>query len=181
MALVLLAAALLASKAVQPPPQSTVVVRATDDIFAAGYGGMLKRDLGTTPTAIPVTPGETLELTADGKVGCCGVAQVKVDAAGYPRNPFSDTGSHIANPLRTQVSSFVDPSAVFMLVGVFDDRPISNNDVFEIGKHKTFTVPPNATHLYLGFADATGFTGPAGSYGDNKGSLTVTIQRSRLR
>lgn len=182
---VFLLAALMAIKplavAKQPAGPVTVEVRASDDIFAAGLGGgeRLKRDMGTPPQAIAVTPGETLELNATGKVACCGVGQVKVDAAGFPRNPLGDGGVHIANPLHTRVSAFTDPSAAFMLLGVFDGDGFGSNDPFEIGRHRTVTVPPDATRLYFGFADAPGFNGPAGNYGDNRGTLTVTISRTR--
>jgi hypothetical protein len=38
-----------------------------------------------------------------------------------------------------------------------------------------FNVPANATTLYLGFADASGFVGNPGSYNDNTGSLAATF------
>lgn len=184
MVIVLLAAALVAVKtsavAKPPPAPVTVEVRATDDIFAAGLAdGRLKRDLGTPPQAIPVTPGETLEVSATGKIACCGVAQRRVDAAGYPRNPLSDQGVHIGNPLHTRVSGFSDPTAAFMLLGVFDGDQIGDIDPIEIGRDKVVTVPSYANELYLGFADARGFNGPAGNDGDNKGSLAVTVTRIR--
>jgi len=61
------------------------------------------------------------------------------------------------------------------------------NQVFFIGDGLTgtgsgaaqqFTAPSTATHLYLGFADATQFgdpTGLPGDYGDNMGSLEATF------
>jgi hypothetical protein len=42
------------------------------------------------------------------------------------------------------------------------------------GSPQRFVVPPNATELWLGFADAVNFTGPPGAYGDNAGSLNVS-------
>jgi hypothetical protein len=41
------------------------------------------------------------------------------------------------------------------------------------GKGKEFEVPPTATRLYLGFADAASFTGAPGAYDDNVGDLTA--------
>ena len=39
-----------------------------------------------------------------------------------------------------------------------------------------FVVPQGATHLYLGFSDAYGFSGEPGYYDDNLGSLDVTVK-----
>ena len=41
------------------------------------------------------------------------------------------------------------------------------------GQTQTFNVPPGATRLFLGFADALGIAGAPGSYGDNSGSLSI--------
>lgn len=43
------------------------------------------------------------------------------------------------------------------------------------GQAQQFVVPPEATRLYLGFADAPGFNGTPGSYGDNTGSLSARV------
>jgi hypothetical protein len=40
---------------------------------------------------------------------------------------------------------------------------------------RTYYVPTGATELYLGFADAGGFTGLPGQYGDNAGALNVNV------
>jgi hypothetical protein len=42
------------------------------------------------------------------------------------------------------------------------------------GFTQQFNVPPTATRLYLGFADAGSFNGPPDYYADNPGSLTVS-------
>jgi hypothetical protein len=42
------------------------------------------------------------------------------------------------------------------------------------GFRQIFHVPPTATELWLGFADAGGFNGPPGDYGDNPGKLRVS-------
>jgi hypothetical protein len=41
------------------------------------------------------------------------------------------------------------------------------------GATQTFAVPDGATRLFLGIADAFGFSGPPGAYGDNTGSITI--------
>jgi hypothetical protein len=43
------------------------------------------------------------------------------------------------------------------------------------GDVQTFVAPPGATRLFLGIADASGFTGDAGCYSDNVGSFQVEI------
>ena len=44
------------------------------------------------------------------------------------------------------------------------------------GQQQVFVVPPSATRLYLGFADAPGFSGTPGGYGDNLGLLTASVK-----
>lgn len=42
------------------------------------------------------------------------------------------------------------------------------------GASQVFTAPGGATRLLLGFADAAGYVGSPGSYGDNSGDFRVT-------
>lgn len=46
------------------------------------------------------------------------------------------------------------------------------------GVGKQFVVPTGATRLYLGFADAAGYQGDPGWYGNNVGYLDVTVEIS---
>lgn len=43
------------------------------------------------------------------------------------------------------------------------------------GREQTFVVPPGATTLYLGIADAYAFQGDPGMYGDNKGGFRLSL------
>jgi hypothetical protein len=43
------------------------------------------------------------------------------------------------------------------------------------GASLRFTAPAGATRLYLGVADAAGWTGSAGFYSDNQGSFSVDV------
>ena len=43
------------------------------------------------------------------------------------------------------------------------------------GAAQKFFIPAGATQLYLGFADASGYNGTPGSYGDNSGSFTASF------
>ena len=47
------------------------------------------------------------------------------------------------------------------------------------GLQQRFVIPPNATRLYLGFADAFSFQGPPGAYADNTGGLAVTLTQAK--
>ncbi|HEX4897742.1 MAG TPA: hypothetical protein VFV53_05220 [Candidatus Limnocylindrales bacterium] len=44
------------------------------------------------------------------------------------------------------------------------------------GAGKRFLVPEGASRLFLGFADAAGYRGDPGWYGNNAGYLDVTVQ-----
>jgi hypothetical protein len=46
----------------------------------------------------------------------------------------------------------------------------------QAGAQQQFVVPAGAKRLFLGFADAMFFTGQAGAYNDNSGSLAVNVQ-----
>jgi hypothetical protein len=46
----------------------------------------------------------------------------------------------------------------------------------QTGAEQQFIVPTGATRLFLGFADALFFNGPAGTYNDDGGSLAVNLQ-----
>ena len=46
------------------------------------------------------------------------------------------------------------------------------------GSKQQFNVPSGATTLYLGLADACGYSGSPSCYGDNLGSYTVTVNQA---
>jgi hypothetical protein len=46
------------------------------------------------------------------------------------------------------------------------------------GKGRTYRVPPEATRLFLGFADAYLYEGAPGWYGNNGGQVSVTVRLS---
>ncbi len=140
-------------------------------------------------------PGQLFEFSATGLVNCCSTAigqpDTGPDGFGYGSN-ISSLGS---------ISGYEGPA--FALAGVFTNGSPSGsppadygygggtepttfspqlNQVFFIGdginsnsgSPQRFIVPANATELWLGFADAFGFTGPPAAYGDNVGSLIVS-------
>jgi len=153
--------------------------------------------LGATPAVQALTfaagANQTFTFSATGMIGCCDTINIGPD--GYRGN------SNIYK--LKSISGFRAPRQV-PLVGVFTDgKPQGGaprdynykkgvrqatfsprlNQVFFIGdgltgtgkgSTQTFNVPSTATELWLGFADAPGFSGPPGAYGDNPGSLTVS-------
>jgi len=153
--------------------------------------------LGATPAVQALTfsaeAHQTFTFSATGMVGCCGTINIGPD--GYRGNSNIDK--------LKSISGFRAPRQM-PLVGVFTDGkpqgaapPDYNykkgvgqrtfaprlNQVFFIGdgltgtgkgSTQTFHVPATATELWLGFADAGGFSGRPGDYGDNPGSLAVS-------
>jgi hypothetical protein len=134
-----------------------------------------------------------------GRVSCCG---------GGSRDNGPD-GSAGATSVAGHggISGIQAPSTIF-LVGVFlddteptDPSPAALNfdstgfthlspqlrQTFFIGDGRTgssstaqlFRVPPLATRLFLGFVDASGFSGDAGYYDDNTGELRAVFAISR--
>jgi hypothetical protein len=102
------------------------------------------------------------------------------------------------------VSGIVSTARVGFLAGVFlGDQPPSappssltfddNYDFLELrpqlgqlfyigdgtgidGSLQGFAIPPGATRLFLGIADAFNFFGPPGFYDDNSGSFTLLVE-----
>jgi hypothetical protein len=156
--------------------------------------------LGATPAVEALTfaaqAGQAITVSATGLVGCCSSADIGPDGYARPTDIFTPLGP---------ISGFV-ASVQMNLVGVFTDglpagpAPASFdysggvgqtsfspllNQVFFIGDGltgtgsgsvQTFNVPSGATELWLGFADALGFSGEPGFYGDNPGSLSVSAK-----
>jgi hypothetical protein len=65
----------------------------------------------------------------------------------------------------------------FFLVGAFIGTGTSPGEYtpFYVGDGGTFTAPAGTTELLLGLADGYAFAGPPSFYGDNTGSLSVSV------
>ena len=59
--------------------------------------------------------------------------------------------------------------------GIGLDRLFFIGDGLANGVQQVFDVPDDATRLFLGFQDSRGEAGLPGLYGNNKGSMTVTV------
>lgn len=101
------------------------------------------------------------------------------------------------------ISGIVDGKNGMFLVGVFltssppkrpspDRLDFTNKERFRVlapelsqtffvgdGKDKSYRIPKGATRLFLGFADSYWYQGLPGWYGNNHGSLVVTVEFSR--
>lgn len=153
---------------------------------------------GTAPYGMTVLGGSSITFFATGSI-------VFNNGTGNNVNDADGIGSASAVDITgfNTLSGFQAPHAG-SLVGVFYDPSVGApatldfrvigtnfttlspllNQVFFIGDgltgdgtgaRQTFIAPNLATTLYLGFADAPGYSGVPGAYVDNSGSLDVTI------
>jgi hypothetical protein len=177
-------------------PGTPFLVDAKSNLYAAGQPTAFSGLLPPVYT-FPAGPGQVATF-ADiiGTVGCGGASTAGADGVGcLSTNINSYQG----------ISGVIDRNAAMFLAGVFLDNnqpggaapeslDFTNSNftgvnpkigqVFFIGDGLTgtgygsqqqFYVPPTATRLFLGFADAAGFQGNPGSYDNNVGSLRVSL------
>jgi PEP-CTERM motif len=154
-----------------------VIVGAQADIFLAGLTSVPTgfpansqapgQGAGILPVSVAVYAGESLNLAAFGTVSCCfGGSPINGPGGGglgggTSISGYGNVGSYTSN---TQLE----------LLGVFGGPGLTSPwTVFAIGGSYSGIVPTGATTLYLGFADANGFSGSPGYYNDNTGYLTV--------
>ncbi len=138
--------------------------------------------------AVSVEPGESNGPDGNStpsNISSTGEISGIVDSTGvfylvgvYLKGPQSSSSSRAVSP---------PPSLNFSNNHSFSSLSPKLDQVFFIGDGLTgtgtgseqdFNVPSGATKLYLGFADACGFQGPPGCYGDNSGELSVTVNFS---
>ena len=121
-----------------------------------------------------------------------------------PNPPFHSPEGNLYKPTRVDsyegISGILHQHNSMFLVGVFltddpatDPAPelldFTDNEDFTVlaprigqtfligdGVGRRYEVPEEATRLFLGFADAFDFIGPPGWYGNNGGSLVVTVK-----
>ena len=126
-----------------------------------------------------------------GRVSCCSGGDEFNDADG---GTFAGGVTDVQSA--GGISGITHPNKTMFLVGVFTDSkhptgsgparldgtseqnlaPVLYQTFFiGTGKGRRIEVPPTATRFYLGFADASSFTGPPGAYDDNVGELTTSF------
>ena len=118
---------------------------------------------------------------------CAGIASTKINSYGGISGINVSTASMFLVGVFTKdgVPAAPAPGSTTYSSASLDNTSFSPalNQLFFIGdglsKGKTnqgFIIPANATSLYLGFADAAGFSGDNGYFSDNTGTLTVNLQ-----
>lgn len=180
-----------------------VVVDARSNIYGAGAAS-LPAPGGGGPGVAPVTiqlgtsgPGRTLKMASvTGTVDCCdGVEPNGPDGntthGGTNINPFGGLSGIIhANRRMFLVGVFLDSSAptgappppaadytqdFVALSPALRQLFLIGDGLNQTGQMQQFQIPPAATRLVLGFADAFSFLGNPGWYDDNTGSLVVRL------
>ena len=154
---------------------------------------------GSAPGMIAITGGSTITFSATGSISFNGGGNFNDpdglgSASSINVSATSDFSGFSAPHAGSLVGVFYNPRvAVVQAPATLDFNTIGTgfatlspllNQLFFIGDGLTgdgtgtvqsFTAPGSATALYLGFADAGGYNGAPGSYGDNIGSLNVTV------
>ena len=187
--------------------EAKATIDARADIFSAGMAKADGGRGGKLPSKITLAPGgTTITFTkVVGKVGCSGDAAFIADggdcAGGDTDIQSTRNVAGIIAHDRTLflVGLFVGPKLPAKVPERLDFSPDKQGSafaslspklgqVFFIGDGKTgtgsgviqkFVIPSGATTLYLGYADAYGFHGTPGAYGDNKGGLGVTMMEQK--
>lgn len=172
----------------------TVKINAKSNIFRAGTIDPDANGGGEAPASVSFAPHTGLVLTfanVSGRVSCCGGGEDFNDADG---GEFAGGVTDVESA--GGISGITHPDKTMFLVGVFTDNSPAKPpgparldakhpknltpELFQTffigtGNGKQIQVPPNATRLILGFADAYNFTGGPGSYDDNVGELTANF------
>ena len=193
-AIALLGAALAAgAPARESAVATTLTVSAQANIFGAGRStppSPAGRGPGKSPVLFTLPSGATkVQFAAgSGRVTCC---------TGLSPRPYSGPEGGNQLPGGTNISAYgglsgvANPDKQMFLVGVFlgakppsgvapatdtETRKPALAQVFYVGAGPLLVdVPTGATRLFLGFADGFGFTGPAGHYDDNEGSVQINV------
>jgi hypothetical protein len=182
-------------------PAYSVIFDPDNVLSAAELAALNSNSGGSQPVpavkamSFSAASGQFFEFSATGLVGNDGGLAFGPDGNGYPSSNVFSLGSisGYEGPQFPLTAVFTNghpsgsPPADYSYGGGTQPTTFSPqvNQVFFIGDGRTginnnsgspqlFIVPANATELWLGFADAIGFNGPPGTYGDNVGSLNVS-------
>jgi hypothetical protein len=155
----------------------------------------------TLPLQFAISPNATMTFSATGKINFFGGESVDgfdPDGSDTPSDINALGGiSAYTGPQGSLVGVFLDnanPAQVAAPDAIdFSDKGVGAKfakltpklgQVFFIGDGLTdtgkgqaqqFVAPTGATRLFIGFADASGFSGEPGCYGDNKGVFSVQV------
>lgn len=194
-----LVAGLLASGAVASTELAPKKVPATANIFGAGFTTAPQPGAGGGGTLPPVW---RLRSGSNRIVTFTRITGRVNPISGH--TPFNGAGGNRVGPTDVNswrgISGIVHGKNAMFLVGVFltDTEPqrpapprldFTSKEQFRLlaprlgqtffvgnGKGRSYRVPAGATRLFLGFADAYFYRGNPGWYGNNAGSLNVTVE-----
>lgn len=184
---------------------ATVIVDGRADIFSAGLTTADHHHGGTLPALITlVSAGGYVTFSATkGAVGCMAGATTPADggncAGGITEISAANGISGIVDHQHTQflVGVFLGPLASSKAPAALDFSEAARSESFaelapligqtffigdgstKSGLNQRFVIPAGATRFYLAFADAFGFQGAPGAYGDNTGGLAVTLTQAK--
>jgi len=178
-------------------PNLSLKVDAKSNVFRAGSGDADANGGGEPAPSVTFEPGAGKVLSfssVSGSVSCCGGGDEFNDADG---GTFAGGVTDVESA--GGISGITHPNKTMFMVGVFTDSSTAQPPgparldatsgenltprLFQTffvgtGKGRQIQVPPTASRLYLGFADASSFTGVPGSYDDNVGELKAVFSIS---
>jgi hypothetical protein len=184
---------------------ATVLVDGRADVYSSGLTKADERHGGTLPALVTlVAGGGYVTFSAvKGVVGCMAGATTPPDggncAGGNTEITAANGISGIIDHQHTQflVGVFLGPLASSQAPATLDFSETAQGESFaelapligqtffigdgstRSGLNQRFVIPAGATRFYLAFADAFGFQGAPGAYGDNTGGFAVTLTQAK--
>ena len=185
---------------------SSAMIDGRADIFSANLAAPDPGRGGKLPVRITLVPsgGYVTVSSVKGKVGCAGAGVQAGPDGGSCAGGDTDilaangiagivahqktqflVGVFLANtnpvrpPARLDFSDAAKGTSFAELSPILGQTFFIGDGTTPSGLPQRFVVPPNATRLYLGFADAFSFQGPPGAYADNTGGLSVTLTQAK--
>ena len=185
---------------------SSAMIDGRADIFSSNLAAPDPGRGGTLPVRITLAPmgGYITFSSVKGKVGCAGAGVqagpdggscaggntdilaangiagiVDHDKTQFLVGVFLGPTNPVRAPARLDFSDAAKGSSFAELSPLIGQTFFIGDGTTPSGLPQRFVIPPNATRLYLGFADAFSFQGPPGAYGDNTGGLSVTLTQAK--
>lgn len=176
------------------------------DIFSANLGAPDPGRGGRLPVRLTLVPngGYITFSSVKGKVGCAGAGEqagadggtcaggdtdilaangiagiVDHQRTQFLVGVFLGNANPVRPPARLDFSDAAQGTSFAELSPALGQTFFIGDGTTRSGLQQRFVIPPGATRLYLGFADAFSFQGPPGAYSDNTGGLSVTLTQAR--
>ena len=176
-------------------PTSQVTVSAQDDVYK---GRLADGSDGLTPVAVDVAGLTSITFDAvansvtvnggtfndaDGlgsvsgetNVGTTTQSGISAPTAGFLAGVFYSAATLTTAPAALNFNGPNGTDFATLSPELQQTFFIGDGHVGSGGAQQTFYIPTGATTLFLGLTDACGYSGAPSCYGDNSGSLTVTL------